>query len=126
MKTKEIGDIGERIAEKYLKRLGYRILERNRHQSHNELDLIVSNSEFIVFVEVKTRSTNVDLYSPYGSPAAAVDRKKQQRLIQAAKDYLVQNQFYGKQPRFDVVEIYLQKGSNQCLKVHHIPNAFTK
>ncbi|MBQ9085885.1 MAG: YraN family protein [Clostridia bacterium] len=126
MKTKEIGDLGEKIAETYLKKNGYKIVAKNQHQSHNELDLIVTDSQYIVFVEVKTRSTEQDLFSPYGSPASAVDWKKQQRLIQAAKSYLAQSKAYGKQPRFDVIEVYLKKGSREVLHIHYIPDAFTK
>lgn len=126
MKTKEIGDIGEKIAERYLRSKGYKILAKNKHQSHNELDLIVANNQYVVFVEVKTRTTSPDLYSPFGTPASAVDRRKQQRLIQAARDYLSQNNTGDRQPRFDVVEVYLLKGDSHPMHINHIENAFTK
>ena len=126
MKTKDIGDYGERIAKKLLKKKGYKILATNRHESHNELDLIVCDSRYIVFVEVKTRSTDPSLYSQFGSPASAVDQKKQKRLIEAAKDYLYRCNVQNRQPRFDVVEVYLLKDTMKVLHINHIENAFTK
>ena len=126
MRAKTIGDYGEKIAKKYLKSKGYKILATNQHESHNELDLIACDANFIVFVEVKTRSTDSSLYSPFGSPASAVDRGKKKRLIEAAKDYLFENNVHDKQPRFDVVEVYLLKDTFQVLRINHIENAFTK
>ena len=125
MTAGEIGALGETLAAKYLKKNGYKLLERNRHESHNEIDLIVSDKQFIVFVEVKTRSASADdLYLPFGSPAAAVDRRKQARLLRAAQDYLRTHNTGGKQPRMDVVEIYLEKDTAKLLRVNHIIDAF--
>ena len=124
MKTIEIGSYGEDIAVKYLKKNGYRIIARNKHLSHNELDIIAVNREYIVFVEVKTRSTQKDLYSAYGSPASAVDKNKQMRTIQAARQYLSLQKKTEKQPRFDVVEVYIEKDNGNVLKINHITNAF--
>ena len=124
MSTKDVGRLGENIAARYLKKNGYKILAKNQRQSHNELDIVASNKEFILFVEVKTRSVASDLYSPYGSAASAVDIRKQARTIQAARSYLAQNPVDGLQPRMDVIEVYLDKQTQKVLKVHHIPNAF--
>ena len=124
MKTVEIGRIGEHLSAKYLKKKGYKILERNLHESHNEIDLIVSDRSYIVFVEVKTRSVREDFYLPYGSPASAVDRSKQLRTIRAAQTYLASCKQNKKQPRFDVVEVYLDKDTHKPLKINHIENAF--
>ena len=122
--TVETGRLGEAIAAKFLKKSGFKILERNRHQSHNELDLIAVNKEFLVFCEVKTRSVEKDLYSPYGTPASSVTRGKQMRTIKAAQAYLTQTKHNEKQPRFDVIEIFLDKETHKLLKLNHIPNAF--
>ncbi len=122
--TTEIGKWGETVAVKYLKKNGYKILHRNKHESHNEIDIIAQNSHYIVFVEVKTRSSEQDLYLSYGSPASAVDRKKQMRLIMAAKDYLSAQKYHKKQPRMDVIEVYLEQNTEKVLKINHIINAF--
>ena len=124
MNTTDIGRFGEKVAARFLKKNGYKVLAKNQHQSHNEIDIIASNKEFILFVEVKTRSVSADLYSAYGSPASAVDARKQARIIQAAKSYLTQNTAHALQPRMDVIEVYLDKETGKILQVHHIPNAF--
>lgn len=127
MTTKDIGALGENIATKYLKKNKYKILDRNLHVSHNELDIIAlhKKSGIIAFIEVKTRSVDPDLFSPFGTPGAAVTKQKQQRTIQATKGYLSLNPKFNKyQPRLDVIEIYLSKQNRSLLKINHIENAF--
>lgn len=127
MTTKDIGALGENIAVKLLKKKRYKVLARNLHVSHNELDIIAlhKKSGFIVFVEVKTRSVNADLYSPFGTPADAVTKQKQLRTVQAARGYLNANPRLNKyQPRFDVIEVYLDRESKKVLNTNHFENAF--
>ena len=127
MTTKDIGNLGETIATKYLKKNKYKVLNKNIHISHNELDIIAlhKKSGIIAFIEVKTRSVDTDLFSPFGTPASAVTKQKQQRTIQAAKGYLSLNPKFNKyQPRLDVIEIYLNKQDHSILKINHIENAF--
>ena len=128
MKATDIGKIGEKIAAKYLRKQRYKIIETNKHQSYNEIDLIVANKDYIVFVEVKTRSVkSEDMYLPYGSPASAVTQGKRNRTVVAANNYLNSNRFSKhakKQPRIDVVEIYLEKDTAKLVKLNHITDAF--
>lgn len=127
MTTKDIGDFGERLACKYLKKNRYKILENNLHVSHNELDIVALDKKhgFIVFVEVKTRSVESDLYSPFGRPADAVTKSKQKRTVEAARGFLRSCPKMNKyQPRFDVIEVYLDKESRTLLEINHIENAF--
>ena len=127
MTTKDIGTLGENAAVKFLKKSKYKILDRNIHFSHNELDIVAlhKKSGVIVFVEVKTRSVDTDLFSPFGTPASAVTKQKQQRTIQATRGYLNANPKFCKyQPRLDVIEIYLNKQNKSILKINHIENAF--
>ena len=127
MTTKEIGDLGERLVVKQLKKNHYKVLSRNLHVSHNELDIVAlhKKAKMIVFVEVKTRSVDDDLYSPFGTPASAVTKQKQSRTVQAARGFLKDNPKFNKyQPRFDVVEVYLSKESKRLLNINHIENAF--
>ena len=128
MKATDVGKIGEKIAAKYLRKQRYKVIETNKHQSHNEIDLIVSNKNYIVFVEVKTRTVNPeDMYLPYGSPASAVTQGKRNRTVAAANNYLNTNRFSKhakKQPRIDVVEVYLEKDTAKLLKLNHIADAF--
>jgi putative endonuclease len=127
MTTKDIGAIGENAAVKTLKKSRYKILARNIHISHNELDIVAlhKKSGMIVFVEVKTRSVNSDLYSPFGTPSDAVTKQKQMRTIQAARGYLNANPRLNKyQPRFDVIEVYLEKENKKIINTNHFENAF--
>lgn len=127
MKTTDIGRLGENIATRFLKKQKFKILERNIHISHNEIDIIAISKrrKIIAFVEVKARSVDRDLYSPFGTPASAVTKEKQARIIVAAKSYLRQNQrYFDFQPRFDVIEVYLDKSSMETLKINYIENAF--
>lgn len=128
MKATDVGKIGEKIAAKYLRKQRYKVIETNKHQSHNEIDLIVSNKDYIVFVEVKTRTViSDDMYLPYGSPASAVTQGKRNRTVAAANNYLNTNRFSKhakKQPRIDVVEVYLEKDTAKLLKLNHITDAF--
>ncbi len=126
-KTADIGRMGEALAADLLKSKKYKIIERNIHISHNEIDIIAINKKqkVIAFVEVKTRTTDNDLYSRFGSPADAVTKQKQERIIEAATRYLACNAKYvDYQPRMDVIEIYLEKDSCNVLNINHIENAF--
>lgn len=127
MKTVDIGRLGEDSAARFLKKNKYKILERNIHISHNEIDIIAlsKKQKVIAFVEVKARSVDKELYSQFGTPASAVTKEKQRRTIEAAKGYLKgSKRFFGFQPRFDVVEIYLDKADFKVIKINYIENAF--
>ncbi len=125
MKRHELGAFGESVAADFLKKKGFRILDRNRHESHNEIDVIAADSEFLVFAEVKTRSVSSNRDSLYGSPASAVTKAKQSRLLSAAMQYIRKHPRYrALQPRLDVIEVYVDKESGSLLRIHHIENAF--
>ena len=127
MKTVDIGRLGEDQAARYLKKNKFKIIERNLHVSHNEIDIIAISKKqrIIAFVEVKARTVDKDLYSPFGPPASAVTKEKQRRTIEAARGYLRSNEkYFDFQPRFDVLEIYLDREDMRVLKINHIENAF--
>jgi putative endonuclease len=127
MKTVDIGRLGEDQAARFLKKNKFKIIERNLHVSHNEIDIIAVSKKqrIIAFVEVKARTVDKDLYSPFGTPASAVTKEKQRRTIEAARGYLRSNEKYFEfQPRFDVLEIYLDREDMKVLKINHIENAF--
>lgn len=127
MKTVDIGRLGEDQAARFLKKNKLKIIERNLHVSHNEIDIIAISKKqrIIAFVEVKARTVDKDLYSPFGTPASAVTKEKQRRTIEAARGYLRSNEkYFDFQPRFDVLEIYLDREDMKVLKINHIENAF--
>ena len=123
--TKFIGDIGESVAAKFLEGKKYKILERNLHEGRCELDIIAANNEFLIFVEVKTRSTDDPNTLGFMHRAAdAVNKDKQKRTLAAARRYLSAHPT-DKQPRIDVIEVYLKKGNEKkVLEINHIENAF--
>lgn len=115
--TKQIlGREGERIAEQYLEKKGYKLIERNYRCRGGELDLIALDRRVVVFVEVKTRTG-----PGYGSPVEAVAFHKQQRMIRAAQVFLSEKKLHQRDARFDVVGISWLAGEPV---VEHIENAF--
>lgn len=95
------GKQGENIAEQYLKKLGYKIIERNWHYSKNaEIDIIAEDKDCLVFVEVKTR-TNLDC----GHPFEAITKSKIDKIHKAIYGYLKENEKNHKNFRFDGIAI---------------------
>lgn len=117
--AKCIGDRGERIAAKYLRRKGYKIVCRNFRSAHGEIDLVAASRDCLVFVEVKTRKDDEAHFARYGLPCEAVDKTKQRHILYTARIYLEKHPT-DKALRFDVVEVFL--GDNA--RVNHIENAF--
>ena len=110
------GKQGEDLAEKYLKKKGYTIVERNYRCAGGEVDLIAIDRRVIVFVEVKTRAGD-----GFGSPVEAVEFYKKRKMIQAAQYFLHQKKLHQRDARFDVVGISWP-GAEPV--VEHIQNAF--
>ena len=112
--NKEKGRSGERLAEQYLRKNGYRILSRNFTTDTGEIDLVATDDEYLVFVEVKMRSS-----ADFGLPSDAVDYSKQRRLAMTASRYIKKFMLYGAPARFDVIEVRGDTG-----EINHIANAF--
>lgn len=98
--NQQIGQLGERLAEGFLVRRGYRVLDRNVKTSFKELDLIAVKDGALIFVEVKTR-TNFS----FGGAEVAMTKKKIINLKQAALLYLNRNKIYYKVLRFDFLAV---------------------
>ncbi len=120
------GRFGEDAAAQYLTDNGYTIKGRNVRFGRHELDIIAEDDEYIVFVEVKTRTEAPAgcLYT-YGRPASAVTYGKKQNTVAAASEYLRENRSE-KRARIDVIEVYLERGTEApaVSKINHIRNAF--
>lgn len=113
------GTRGELYASDYLIKKGYQIVNRNYKSRYGEIDLIAHNDEFLVFVEVKTRSTN----SIYG-PKESVGISKQRKIIKTALMYISKEES-ALQPRFDVIEIIIRnKNCFEVISINHIENSF--
>lgn len=116
------GRIGESAAARYLKRKGYRIVERNFVSGKNEIDIIAKSKDRTVFCEVKTRVQKFGEPTPFGPPSAAVTEEKQRHLFSAATTYMKRNRD-DTHYRFDVIEVYLSS-SLRAEHIQHIENAF--
>lgn len=125
-RRQRIGRIGEdAVAGRYAD-MGFSVVARNLHISHNEIDLILQNDTHLVFVEVKTRHASPNTPSRYGRPAAAIDKGKRERIRKAAEDYLRQHPT-ALQPRIDVAEVYLRKdplGDDEIIEIKLFPAAY--
>lgn len=111
---RRLGFRGERKAARYLKKNGYKIIERNFKCKAGEIDLIAAKGEVLAFIEVKTRSSD-----SFGAPCEAVDARRQRRYINAARFYFYANNLRVDDfiARFDIAEV-TRDG------VNHIENAF--
>lgn len=112
-----LGDRGERVAARMLQGKGYRILARQCRQRFGEIDLIALDQDCLVFVEVKTRSTD-----RAGRPGEAVDRRKQGRITRAALAWLKGRNLLEFRSRFDIVAVTWRRG--EAPVVEHFPRAF--
>lgn len=111
------GELGERAAEKHLGKLGMKYLTRNFRSERGEIDLIFRDDDCLVFIEVKTRSSE-----EWSRPAAAVDARKKRLISQTALDYLRLIKNPEVKIRFDIVEVLLSDG--KVREVRHLPNTF--
>ena len=119
---KEFGALGEKLAAVHLKKKHYKILEKNYKIKGAELDIVACNKERLVFAEVKTRSAD-----PYLRGMYAVDRRKQEHILRAASAYMRENKDKPEarlQPRFDVIEIEIDRSTGKQVKLTHFENAF--
>jgi putative endonuclease len=113
-----LGERGELVAARFLKRAGYRIVTTRLKQRYGEIDIVAVEGQTIVFVEVKTR--RLDLTT---QPAEAVDEVRQRRLTRAALAFLKYHGLLEYASRFDVIEIIWAADASQP-KIRHIVDAF--
>ncbi len=114
-KHNELGKLGEEKALEYLQKLGYKIKLTNYLVGKAEIDIIAEDGEFIVFVEVKTRESDV-----HENPIEAVTPRKRKLLIDAA-DFYIEERGIENESRFDIVSVI--KNKNRWI-IEHVPDAF--
>lgn len=115
---KTLGQRGEDAAARFLMRLGYKVLARGRRLRPGELDLVMLDGRTIVFVEVKTRTSQET-----GHPSEAVDAQKQRRLTRLAVTFMKRHGLLEYPARFDVVAITWPAGRGRP-QIEHFKNAF--
>ncbi|MFC1580897.1 YraN family protein [Thermodesulfobacteriota bacterium] len=111
-----VGRLGEDLALKRLKKLGYRCIARNYRCSLGEVDIIAQDGETLVFVEIKTRRDK-----SVGYAKEAVDKRKKRQLSKVALAYMKAEDCFDVKSRFDVVAINLEEDREQ---IEVIKNAF--
>ena len=111
------GQLGEKAARRHLKRQGLKFLTANFRSERGEIDLVMRDEDCLVFVEVKTRSSE-----EWTRPAAAVNKERRQRLTRAGLDYLRLLRNPPVKVRFDIVEVLLADGAVR--EIRHLPNSF--
>ena len=120
--ARKTGNAGEDAAARYLKKKGYRILNRNFVERGHEIDIVARDGDEIVFVEVKTRSAE-SISEFEERPASAVTPEKQRSIIDTAIAYTVKLDGRPRM-RFDVIEVILSNGKPQ--RIEHLVAAFNK
>lgn len=119
---RKVGDDKEQLAETFLLQQGFSLVERNFFCKMGEIDLIMKDKDYLVFIEVRYRESQ-----DFGGALASITASKQRKLRRAAEYYLVKA--FGNNPpscRFDVIAIEGNKGSSGAIKeeIHWIANAF--
>ena len=114
--TQALGEDGERIAERWLRRHGWRIVQRRFRNGHRDIDLVVERDGTVAFVEVKARTGE-----RYGDPVEAVHWRKQRELARSAAVWIARHGRDGETYRFDVVGVLVQ---GERVRVRHVADAF--
>lgn len=109
------GNVGEEMAVKYLRKKGYKILERNFRCKIGEIDIIAEKDNVICFVEVKSRHSE-----KYGRPAESITDYKKRHITRTAEYYLLLKKYEDRDAQIDVIEILINLGNTL---INHIENA---
>ena len=112
-----LGELGERIAERWLRSRGWRVVQRRFRSGHRDIDLVVEHEGVVAFVEVKARRG-----TQFGGPVAAVDWRKQRELGRSARVWIDRHGRAEEAYRFDVVGVLV---AGDRVRIRHVPNAFT-
>ena len=116
MRKKALGDWGEEMAASFLKKCGYVILEKQYRTPVGEIDIICKKGDTIVFIEVKTRVS-----SRFGGPEDAITPYKKERIVRAARWYIMEKIQKDMLFRFDCLLI---RGKPDRFELEHIEAAF--
>ena len=116
-KRLKLGREGEKAAEAFLKKKGYRIIEKNFRCKLGEIDIIAEQDGTVVFIEVKARADH-----QYGHPFNAVTQIKQRKIIQVAQSFLAKHRLLEKPTRFDVIG--LTADPENAFRIELLENAF--
>ena len=111
------GELGERIAERWLRRRGWRVVQRRFRTGHRDIDLVVERDGTVAFVEVKARKG-----AEFGGPVQAVNYRKRKQLERSAMVWIDRHGQEAESYRFDVVGVLLNGAE---VRICHVENAFS-
>lgn len=111
------GELGERIAERWLRRRGWRVLQRRFRNGHRDIDLVVERDGTVAFVEVKARKG-----AEFGGPVQAVNYRKRKQLERSAMVWIDRHGRSMESYRFDVVGVLVD---GAAVRICHVENAFS-
>ena len=114
--TQAFGEIGERIAERWLRRQGFRVLQRRYRNGHRDIDLVAEHDGTVVFVEVKARRDD-----RFGGPLEAVNWRKRRELERSARVWIDRHGRPDEAYRFDVIGVIVE---GDRVRVRHVQDAF--
>jgi putative endonuclease len=112
-----LGAAGERVAARWVARLGWQVVQRRFRSGRRDIDLVAKDGATVVFVEVKARRT-----PRFGGPVEAVGWRKQRELSRSARVWIDRHGAAGDAYRFDVIGVLIE---GQRVRVRHVPGAFT-
>jgi len=115
--NQRLGQLGERIAERWLVKQGWTIINRRFRNGRRDIDLVAERSSTIAFVEVKARKGD-----EFGDPVEAVHHRKQRELTRSAQIWIDRHGRVGETYQFDVVGVLM---AGERVLVKHVPNAFS-
>lgn len=114
--TQALGELGERIAERWLRTRGWRVVQRRFRSGHRDIDLVVEQDGVVAFVEVKARRGE-----QFGGPVEAVDWRKQRELGRSARIWIDRHGRQREAYRFDVIGVLV---AGERVRIRHVENAF--
>jgi putative endonuclease len=114
--SRALGELGERIAERWLTRSGWQVVARRFRSGHRDIDLVVRRAGVVAFVEVKARRS-----LDFGDPAEAIGVRKRRQLARSGADWIRRCGEPGSTYRFDVVAVLVQ---GERVRVRHVADAF--
>lgn len=116
MNRRELGDVGEKLAQEFLQKRGYQIIETNFLCRFGEADIVATCDGEISFIEVKTRGQEL-----FGNPSDAITYTKRKHIYKVAEFYLYKNKIMDVPVSLDVIEVYLLKDREP--RIIHLRNA---
>ncbi len=114
--TNDFGELGERIAARWLERSGWKGVARRFRPGRRDIDLVMERDGIVAFVEGKARHGD-----EFGDPVQAVHRRKQRELAKSAQAWIDRHGRAGEAYRFDVVGVLIK---HQSVLIRHVPGAF--